>query len=416
MAARRRLLVVAVVVVAAAGVVKLGSMLSGTAVIKGRVVEAGTGIPLPGARVQASGSDGHHAAVTDAAGRFRLEVKPGLCMFWLDTLPAGYLPSSEGWYNNHLRPGQAWNVGDLEAERIARIKGKVLEVDGSPALGATVLVVGTGSTVHLGPGPADSGLRGSRWVATKKGEFAISVDPRPNPYDPQLGYLGSRAPHPTITLVGMSRDRKHMTHVRVALPDGAITPVILRLAPPASARGEVLDEQGRPVANATVVLGSSAHGRRGKTDPVGTFRVGGLVPGLRCSVSVAADGFLNREHHFFTPDSGQVYHVPSIRLERNDSFVAGVVTDTNGTPIPEVWLDVWRHGERVKGDWVVRGRMADGKTDSQGRFTLRNVTGGKVHLRVHCSPAGHGAWEGDVIAGQSNLRVILPPAAAPDAR
>jgi len=142
--------------------------------------------------------------------------------------------------------------------------------------------------------------------------------------------------------------------------------------------GMVVDEQGKPIFGAGVVLGAwwrdSDDGGRvvTTTDPQGRFAIHDLYPDTRYSVSGVAKGFGSLRFPPVQYQPGDKAEVPAIRLPHADRVVVGRVVDENGVPLAK--QGVWLQG--------TSSRFAETVTDAQGRFRFESMVYEPLNLSL----------------------------------
>ena len=136
----------------------------GTAILKGRVVDAATGQPLRRVNVNAFGESGRGGAVTDGEGRFEIRELPA-GKYSVGAHRSGYLSASFGQRvveapgtPIEVRDGQTVEQINLRLLRGGVVTGRVVDEYGDPAIGANVQVLryqfhnGTRRLVPVGGG------------------------------------------------------------------------------------------------------------------------------------------------------------------------------------------------------------------------------------------------------------------------
>ncbi len=261
------------------------------------------GNPLGGATVLVSGDDPlPHGALVRADGRAhfpRLDAPP-----WVVTVAA---PGFETVTRHDVREDLAVtlrNLGELAVE--------VEHGDGTPAVGATVILVGT----RLWPARrATTDASGSARIA---GLLAGSYDLRATlggeVSDPLLGFTLAPSARESVTL-RLQPGR----FVNVVVTDGD-------------------EEFAVVVPNADVVLVEDGLGpfpERGRTGTDGTVRLGPL-PVAPATVSARADGFVARSGIPVPEASDEAIRIGLVRAARLD----GEVVDTGGRPIEGATIEV----------------------------------------------------------------------------
>jgi hypothetical protein len=257
--------------------------------------------------------DGRWAAVatsaTDDKGAFALrdlaageyEVRARKAGFSDEALSGIAVPS----------PAEAPPV-KLTLERAGVLRGRVVEDNGRPAKGATVMLRDTGAATA------------PTAVAGEDGTFAITGLP--------AGVYGAQA-----------RLGVFVSEVEdgIELPAGAEAFIDLQLAASAVLAGSVVDRAtGQPAASARLIFDPGVLGPAGETVPVGAdgaFSVAGLRPG---SVRVIA------EAPGFVPASGlgQAGGVALVIQLDRAATLSGVVLDEAGDPVAGAELEVLAEG------------------------------------------------------------------------
>ena len=154
----------------------------------------------------------------------------------------------------------------------------------------------------------------------------------------------------------------------------------LRLSPGVMLSGRAVDEHGRAIPGAEVVVESRYHQlantvtRDGppvmaSTDDEGRFSVGPFGPGSH-SVRVCAEGDSDGESGATVGPADDDIDLGDIELDR-ESVVNGVVVDPDGAPI---------EGARVTVDF---SHVRATKSDESGAFEVRGQDGFVRQLRIH---------------------------------
>ncbi len=269
------------------------------ATVEGRVVDE-QGAGLAGARVAAEveGVFTPYETTTDAAGAYRIAGLPATAAVIRATL-AGHAPAGSARLG--LVEGATAGGIDLVLARGARIEGRVVLADGTPAGRAQVRLwdPGGGSVDAVGAGP--------------DGRFAFE-DLRAGVYRLTASFPGQ--------LDAESR--------AVGVAPGPPAGVELRFGRGAGAvRGVVVDGQGRPVAGARVEAARPGDPERrvhAVTDEEGLFGLDGLEPGLT-ELHVrdpAAEGASAETIHRVVASGPGSRPTPLVlRLERHDGRLEG---------------------------------------------------------------------------------------------
>ena len=259
--------------------------------VEGAFLEVTTADPLP------------HAAVTagDGAARVdRLGPPPYRVRAWArgydEVIRSGVVPGA-----TPLR---------IRLERPAALAVTVVEPDGKPAAGATVLAAGTGLWPARRTTTDDAGA--ARLGGLHGGVYDLKA---------RLG------------------DRVSRTELAVPVQRGEAKAVTLTLEPGRRVRVVVTDGEGEgapPIKEADVVLveeGLSSFPLQGRTGPEGTVELGPIARG-RASVSVRALGFVAR-----TAAVAETATEVRVALVRG-GVLAGDVVDDRGYPVAGATIEV----------------------------------------------------------------------------
>jgi hypothetical protein len=290
--------------------------------ISGRVTLSGTGAPVSGARItlfpgRPAGPFGPPPqAITGPDGRFAFdEVTPGTYRF--DVQKAGLAPPDEA---SRLAPvtvtaGQAIEVS-LRMQRGAAITGKILDSAGEPLTDARVMVLrrmpmpaggaarGLPPMPRLIPAPTQGGqsndLGEFRVSGLPPGEYFVAVTPRSAAMFGSAGTSPARAQKTarttlTTTYYPGTTDQAAAQPIAVAAGAEVGNIFVTMLTVPAyRVSGIVVDEDGKPVADAMVMLmgdprsggtmgpvGNSMSRPDGQFDiddvPAGSYRANGSI-------------------------------------------------------------------------------------------------------------------------------------------
>ncbi|MFP2928447.1 carboxypeptidase regulatory-like domain-containing protein, partial [Pyxidicoccus sp. 3LG] len=178
--------------------------------------------------------------------------------------------------------------------------------------------------------------------------------------------------------------------------------------------GTVRDEAGRPIAGAYVSVYAAATDHvptdNATTDAQGHFRMGPMVPASYL-FNMDADGYLKRK----VEDVEVSASTPplSFTLARAH-LLSGIVTDTEGHPLPDVWLEAMKPAvlpARAKAptdeedEEEVDPEVYSGPTDEEGHFVIEVPERGRYVLTA----VGGGSLPTrlDVDAPATALEVVL---------
>ena len=147
-------------------------------------------------------------------------------------------------------------------------------------------------------------------------------------------------------------------------------------------RGRVVDEDGAPVAGATVDFGTASRFAMGVgseriadvgVDTGGRFRVAGLAPGHAVSLSVRAPGFVNARLQRVTVDASLDAEEVEVRLRKAMELSGRVTDEVTGDGI---------EGARIRFDQTVQHGDAGTESDRNGDFVLSGFPAGAGVLTV----------------------------------
>lgn len=243
-----------------ASVREMGNRPAQTAYIIGKITD-NDGFPVKDVNVhitQQTGGEQKQIVKTDSKGDFRFEtVISESTDFSIKALAKGYLDSGKNFSYITLNPGDT-KVVNLVIFEPATIVGKVTDQSGKPVVGAVIKATTVNQTVKTDK-EGNYAIAGIDNYAYN--EITIQVDAK--------GYVF----YTTYLSVGTGSTKK----LNIVLQDAA------------DVSGLVQDEQGRPVAGATVSLDNL----KTKTDKQGKYSINRLPPELS-TISVEADGYIKQ--------------------------------------------------------------------------------------------------------------------------
>jgi uncharacterized GH25 family protein len=182
--------------------------------------------------------------------------------------------------------------------------------------------------------------------------------------------------------------------------------VDLEPAAPVTLRGRVIDNVGRPVADAKIGLSTSLNDQamdepwryfdsREKlpmTDADGKFETPGILRNSRVAVYINKAGYSGAWSDRVATDKPGDVELPPLRLPSATGEVSGRVVDEQGRPVPDAAVSVHDLGPIVT------------NTDAQGRFRLQKVPNKEIWLRAQ---AEAGEWTQKITPDASDLTVKL---------
>lgn len=288
---------------------------------------------------------------------------------------AGMEVEAAGWVRAREVEGKPVRSGstvsmDLRMRPAPIVRGRVLDAQGRPVIGAAVRLVGPRSG-DTAPVPTD-----------EAGEFTLTIGGRPA--DPRFRAEPPPQP-PAETKVLVQGDLMEATSAPFKLPTSGILrvpDVVIRQANLVA--GRVVDPEGRPAASAhleafvagTVRDSWNSHWKW--TPASGAFEFTNLPTG-KIVLTAHLDGFAPVKRTVMLVAGTPLWDV-ELRL-RPARIVRGIVLDPKGRPLDEA--DVRRDGplQGVEGDAAYAGDYHTG-TGADGTFEFQDVPTGKVKVHV----------------------------------
>ena len=370
--------------------------------LRGVVLNA-AGDPVVGAQVVVSGfaATAGPAGVSDGAGRFLVEVAAPLDRRWLVASAPGYRETRTRL--SELLDRTAADQLAVELAPVRAIVGRLVSArSGSGVPGTVALARLWGSDRFVGEASMwnleDRSLL--QFASTDEGG-SFRLDP-PGEEDVRLvaaapGHGTVRRPLP-VPVPGDAGDR----HLGDVVLDSETV-----------LRGRVVDEEGRPVADAAVDLGSGGSGSYllpvspagdggpdATTDASGGFRIGGLLPGDVVSMRIRAAGFVTESVSPVRVDAATDAEVLDVRLRTAYELTGRVTDESTGEGVEA----------RVQFRQTVRRGGADTESDPDGGFVLSGFPAGAGVLTVRAD-----GYEGlDLVLAElpgSPLDLVLRPKA-----
>ncbi|HVR96871.1 MAG TPA: carboxypeptidase-like regulatory domain-containing protein, partial [Thermoanaerobaculia bacterium] len=383
-----------------AATLKLGPLSTGPRIVElaapvtvsGKVLAADRRVPVPGALVWSGGARQVRAGED---GGFKIQLLRGYPEAGLLAAAPGYLP---GYSSGSLRSGEGTSAPvTLLLAPVGAVTGRVVDAGGRPVSEAQIRIGGSGRS--------SGDLTGLQLRSGPDGSFRVPRLQAGETYELRVRKEGF-APASALTAA-----------VPVRAP---AAPVRIVLSPGGAVFGRTVDENGEPVAGATVELRPWEDPRRGgvrNDEPAtgtatsgadGTFEVRHLPSGvfvLQARVDGFAPGVLNGiEVAAGTPrvDAGTVTLSP-------EAVVTGQVIDPRGAPIDGAM--VWAFPERSRSFPSTLGperRLPE--TGADGRFRIDGLPpGSRLRLSVHAQGYGNAELEGLELPLPEPLRIELRP-------
>lgn len=352
---------------------------------------------------------------TDEEGRYKLTNAPA-GRYYLTAVSPGYVFAGAG--ANVWQPGKVINVAagdelkdlDFTLVRGGVVTGRVTDSDGRPVIEELVTLVPADARErkekqYASPASAATDDRGvyRAWGVTP-GRYLVYAGRAKEDNFRRAGYYDVGVFYPQTFFPSVT-DEAQARVVEVTAggeeDEVDITLSLSKLSKTFSARGRVVDEDGRAVAGVSVAVGSmTAGGRRfdgnisgvEKTDERGEFTLRGLLPG-DWGVWASAGNIYGGDYGGGGADS--TYSDPAV-FEVTDSDVSGLeikmrrgaevsgVLTLEGTSDPAV---IARFKELRFGAWVNTGDASAGvpnyvsiKTGADGSFRMTGLRPGRLML------------------------------------
>ncbi len=329
-----------------------------TGELAGRVLNWGNGAPVAGAEVTVApigggaassfvtDANGSFVARTDALGRHRL----------VSALAAGFLPWA---------PDPDRSPLELEARAGVRIEGvvlylvpaltyhgRVVDPDGAPVVGATVVMLDAAS--------------GERAAAPIEDTFTSGADGRFDFHSPDGALLEARAAGfaPGRARLDGAAQTSHELTIQLGARGGS-APAALAIG------GTVVDPAGAPVAGARVVASAAAElgvGGEAISDADGRFTIGGLDPGGH-GLRAHAEGYASTS---VAVEAGATDVVLALVT---GARLIGRVVDPGGAAIAAPTVVVQR-----RTGLVARAVTVVSIFDAQGRFAIDGLVAGSYEV------------------------------------
>jgi beta-lactamase regulating signal transducer with metallopeptidase domain/uncharacterized GH25 family protein len=182
--------------------------------------------------------------------------------------------------------------------------------------------------------------------------------------------------------------------------------VDLEPAAPVTLRGRVVDEAGRPVADANIGLSTSLNDQATDepwryfnsleklplTDLDGKFEFAGILRNSRVAVYINKAGYSGVWSDRVATEKPDDVDLAVLRLSPATGELSGRVVDEQGRPVPDAAVSVHDLGRTVT------------NTDAQGRFRLQKVPNKDIWMLVQ---AESGEWAQKITPNASELNVKL---------
>jgi hypothetical protein len=349
--------------------------------LSGRVVETSSGRPLPGALVWGRPLLPGALVRSGKDGSFQLSLAGGL--------PRSLLAAVAGYRAARVELGAAQEI-EIALAALRRGVGWVVDADNQPVEAARVRLSGSQPGHHdleLGPFPTRA-----------DGRFEVA-DPPPGLYDLTVEAAG----HAALTVPG----------IEIGPGSGILDLGVVTLAAGSELSGRVLDDEGRPLQGARVLLlpsaalpweaalamsGSSqsrARPREAATDDAGGFSFPDLTAGSRVRLRAEKDGYVAAESRSLDVPADE----PVEMVLAAPVTVSGWVVDGDGQGVRHALVTVEQATAAVSG-W----------SSPNGDFEIHGVEPGR--LAVTASAPGYrdgriADLEVEAGAGLDGVEIVL---------
>jgi len=322
------------------------------------VIDKASGEPLPALTLSVRLENGTRAFSTDGRGHARVEYAPASKYLGVTAKPDGYVPTQVAW-RNYTTKEPVPDKFTLELEKGTTIGGIIHDEAGQPIPGVTVFLL-----IHRkGEDANNSRITTAIWdfpVKTDEdGRWHCDVAPK------ELDDPWIRLSHPDY----LSDEMYGMTP-KPPLAKLRDQTGVMVLKKGAALAGRVLDDTGKPIANAKVMQGQDRFGSHfpdTKTDAEGNFKFAQVRKGSDVVLPVTARGRAPDQKTIrVDKDTTDV----EFRLEPGH-IVKGRVVDPAGKPLGGVMIatDTWRGN---------RALMFRTNTDGDGRWTWKEAPSDEV--------------------------------------
>jgi protocatechuate 3,4-dioxygenase beta subunit len=324
------------------------------AIISGTIRDKSLKTPLAQALVRSAGPDhplaygSENLVAANAEGQYSIRVAPGAQTL---SVSGGSIIGTEAAKMLVLHDGdnQTADFNVVVAGSPIAVSGIVYLPNGSPAANAKIIALSSGFPYFAVSGPS--------------GKFTF------------------QAPGIPPSSVIYARLGTMVTQAAVSTKSGRTVALKLSKKGLVAIRGDVRDDQGRPISGAALELfqvnkdGSAFGIDSVKSDSSGRFFFAAEYGHGDYLLRGSAAGYMSTSEQKVKAAPNKLISLPLITMQIADSFVGGKVIDSNGTPIAGALVSVNQDQNTVT------------TTDSKGQFSLKNVPRNIVLLHV-LSPAG----------------------------
>lgn len=327
-------------------------------------VEAQTKEPLAGVEIKVRQEDQKTAGHTDEEGRYQVELPekdpPNLSV---TAHKDGFVPMVVYWATLggtfHLPQEFTFTL-----EQATSIGGIVQDEQGQPISGASILISLRGSNMAGATEEVFMDIWDHKVVTDGLGRWRFDQAPA------DLSQLSIRLAHPDYTMDSYPGYSNNANLPDEKLRDMTAVSVMKKGL---TIAGVVLDQQGRPIAGASVGLGDDIHNvgyLKTKTDAMGAFRFNNATS-AEPLLTVQARGYAPEMKHM---EAGQDTSSIEFRLGPGH-IIRGRIVDTQSNALAGVFVlaDSWRGHQLLS--W-------HGTTDANGRYEWTNAPADEVQFSI----------------------------------
>jgi hypothetical protein len=348
------------------------------AYISGKVVDARTGKPIPGAKLGSSSAtfDGGEA-VSDAQGNYKLPALPGKVTIEYKGGNAGYGSDVPVAPDSVNVPATGLKGFDLKLDNGNTASGTVVGLNGKPVAGAIV-----------GIGQRNQGIRP---IADAKGRFRITVpslnevrgpancgceDMKGFPADMNTGCTCgcqgiSGDDGSDVTLFARDPKTGYGVYQTIDRKKLLVHGITLKLQEPQSLTVDVVGKDGKPLSGAGVTVSTrdkACNPPKATTGVNGKVQIAGIFPGGAYEIEVKCNGYDDYTEDYHQVGSKDWKPLRKITLS-HPIFGKGRVVDKDGKPIS---------GAKVN----VVDSESSSKSGPDGSFRIKIPSGNKANQWV----------------------------------
>ncbi len=360
--------------------------------IAGTIIDARTGAPVPGVEVVFRNDTGEATVIAGSDGRYQLTVARGRYRAFVrdeSVLSVGRpevarlpsLPSADvaGVPDEGLMPivvaSHDADTVDLTVVRGGSIKGQVIDLRGTPIVGAVVRARGGSARPALGTDVSETDAAGRFELHLPAGAYVLEAT-----HERYAGVSGAQE--------------------RILLAAGGKQTSTLTLTAGCVIAGRVLDARGKPSGDGAIEKrwGESdlEFGPAGRVESDGTFR---WVTTEDLDVTLRAWPWKSppSQSRTFTCRDGARFTNVVFQLTDRTADIEGTLVDEAGVPVPFAFVDLAPQDPGGIGQQE--------RTDADGHWQVFNMPPGSY--RISASAPGHGVTTSTVVAPVHDVALQL---------